>query len=159
MAGPYLNTGAFKTRITANDAIGPVEELGTWRYEAGKILRYVKAAALIPGGESVQLDHTVTTAALIGNQVQAIQSTTNILLAGIAETTLAANSFGWITCYGPATARVTTNAPAGAALGPSATTATTGVLGIWNMSQFANVAAVAVQTGLSAGSAIFVTTM
>lgn len=152
MAGPYLNSGPFKTKITDTDAIGPREELGVWRFEAGKILRYVKAAgAVIPAGEAVRVDHSVTTAALIGNQVVQTSAATNILY-GIAEATLASLNFGWVTVYGPATARVDTDAAAGSGLGPSTST---GVLTIRNTSHF-NTGAVALAAGLSAGSAVFV---
>lgn len=158
MAGPYFNTGVFSTRITDNDTVGPKEELGVWRYEAGKVLRYVKSGSLIPAYESVRLDHSVTTAALMGNQVVQTDGATNVFM-GVAEVTFANLSFGWITVYGPATARVagpqadgTTSARDGAPLGPSGNT---GVLSIRNTSHF-NAVAVAVQSGLSAGSAIFI---
>ena len=71
MAGPYLNQGAFRTQIT-EASTSQQEELGIWRFEAGKILRYVQAgAAVIPAYEAVKHDSTVTsvTAALIGNRV------------------------------------------------------------------------------------------
>lgn len=157
MAGPYLNTGAFATKITATNAT-PQEELGIWRFEAAKILRYVKAgSAVIPAYEAVKQDTAVTgaTIALVGNQVVQTSSPTDLAL-GIAEVTLAANNYGWITCYGPATARVVgsggTGEQPGAALGPSTNT---GVLSIRNSSHF-NAAAIAVASGLSAGSAVFV---
>ena len=153
MSGPYLNTGPFKTKITANDTTQQ-EELGVWRFEAGKVLRYVKASALIPAGEALKMDSSVTTAALMGMQVQASSGATDMFF-GIAETTLAALNFGWVTIYGPATGRVVTADAAGAGLGPSANT---GVLSIRNTSHF-NAAAIAIQTGLSAGSAVFVSVL
>ena len=153
MPGPYLSQGAFKTRITANDTTQQ-EELGIWRFEAGKILKYVKAGALIPAGEAVVLDSTVAGGSplLMGQQVLQVSAITN-MIAGIAETTLASLNFGWITTYGPATARVVTNANPGVILGSSATT---GVLSTWGVSNLHGMA-VALQTGLSAGSAVFVT--
>lgn len=153
MAGPYLNQGAFSTRVTANDTTQQ-EQLGVWRFEAGKILRYVRAAALIPAGEPCTADATITTAAWIGHNVLQTSAVTNTFF-GIAETTLASGSFGWVTLYGPATARVDTNLIPGSPLGPSVTT---GVLTIRNTSHF-NAAAIALQTGLSAGSAIFVSVL
>lgn len=150
--GPYLNVGPFKTRITANDTTQQ-EELGVWRFEAGKVLRYVKAGALIPAGEAVKLDSSVTTAALMGHQVLQTSGATDMML-GIAEVTLANLGFGWVTVYGPATGRVATTA-AGAGIGPSANT---GVLSISNTSHF-NAAAIAMQTGLSAGSAVFISVL
>lgn len=154
MAGPYLNVGQFKTRITANDA-EQQEELGIWRFEAGKVLRYVKAGALIPAGEVVQIDSSVAGGSplLIGHQVIAAVGATNIF-GGVAESTIAALRFGWVTTYGPATARVESLAP-GSALGPSLST---GVLTIRNTSHF-NAVAVALASGLSAGSAIFISVL
>lgn len=76
-----------------------------WRFEAGKILRYVRAGALIPRFESARYDFTVTTAALMGNQVLQTSAATD-MFAGVAEATLASLNYGWITTYGPATARV-----------------------------------------------------
>lgn len=151
MPGPYLNTGPFKTKISDNDLIGPVEELGVWRFEAGKILRYIKTGALIPRFEACKYDTTVTTAALMGNQVLQCDGATNIF-AGVVEASLASLSFGWITVLGPATARVATGEIPGTPLGPDRTA--TGVLSVRNTSHF-NASAVAVQSGLSFGSAVF----
>ena len=150
MAGPYLNTGPFKTRITDTHAIGPQEELGVLRFEAGKILRYVKFGALVPAGESVRLDFSVTTAALMGAQVLQTSAATDMFM-GISEVTGPLLNFGWVTIYGPATGRVNLDA-AGSGLGPSGNT---GVLSIRNSSHF-NAVAIAMQTGLSAGSAVFI---
>lgn len=147
MPGPYLNIGPFKTQITANDSTQQ-EELGVWRFEAGKVLRYVRAGALIPRGEALRLDST----ALDGSRVLQASGDTDMFM-GIAEATLASLSFGWVTIYGPATARVTSLTIPGSSLGPSSTT---GVLSIRNSSHF-NAVAVAVASGLSAGSAIFIT--
>jgi len=154
MPGPYTNIGGYQTRINANDTTQR-EELGSWRYEAGKVLRYVKASAIIPSGAAVKIDTTVTTAALIGNQVILTIAPTDMCV-GIAETTLSALNFGWITCYGPATASVSTQAAApGQYVGPSSTS---GVLAVASTSLF-NAAAVALQSGLSAGSAVYVTVL
>lgn len=153
MAGPYLNQGAFRTKITETHT-SQQEELGVWRFEAGKILRYVQAgAAVIPAYEAVIHDSTVTsvTAALVGNRVVQSSGATDMFL-GIAEVTLAGSSYGWITTYGPATARVATGAIPNTPLGPSGNT---GVLSIRNTSHF-NAAAIAVASGLSAGSTVFV---
>ncbi len=152
MPGPYLSQGIFRTRITTTNTDAAQEELGIWRYEAGKVLRYVKAGALIPGGEAVKIDTTVTTAALMGNQVLQTSGRTDMLL-GIAEVTLPNLGFGWITCYGPATARVVTTTVPASALGPDSST---GVLQIRTATDF-NAAAIALQSGLSAGSAVFIT--
>lgn len=155
--GPYLNTGQFSTLVTANDPT-PQEELGVWRWDAGRVLRYVKAGtAVIPRFEAVTRDSAVTssTPALIGNQVVQTSGATDLLL-GIAEVTLAGSNYGWITAYGPATARVRFSAGGGeipgAILGPSGDT---GVLSIRNTSHF-NAAAIAISSGLSMGSAVFV---
>lgn len=116
--------------------------------------------AVIPAYEAVTRDATVTsaTAALIGNQVVQTSGPTDLLL-GIAEVTLPANNYGWITVYGPATGRVATAGAGGeipgAILGPSSNT---GVLSIRNTSHF-NAAAIAISSGLSAGSAIFVSVL
>ena len=152
--GPFLNTGIFRTRITDNDLVGPVEELGVWRYEAGKILRYVKSGALIPRNEAVRFDSSATTAALIGNQVLQVSGRTNVM-AGIADNaTFASLSFGWITVAGPATARVADAAIVGSQLGPSANT---GVLADSYIATptILHFKAVALAAGLSSGSAIF----
>src|SRR3990167_2936716 len=142
MPGPYLSTGQFRTRVTANDP-EQQEELGIWRFEAGKVLRYVKAGALIPAGEAVQVDSSVVSGSplLIGHQVIACAGATNVF-AGVAESTIASLRFGWVTTYGPATARVEALAP-GSAIGPSGST---GVLTIRNTSHF-NAVAVALASG------------
>jgi len=151
--GPYLNQGIFRTRITGTDTTAQ-EELGVFRYEAGKILRYVQAQLLVQAREPVRAQFDVTTAALMGNRVLASSAVTDMFF-GIAEVTLPALGFGWVTVYGPATARVDTAAIPGSPLGPSGTS---GVLTIRNTSHF-NAAAIALQTGLSAGSAIFISNM
>lgn len=151
--GPYLNVGMFRTPISANDSTQQ-EELGLWRFDSGKILKYVQASgAVIPAFEAVKHDNTVTsvTLALVGNRVRQTSGATDMLL-GIAETTLAANNFGWITCYGVATARVTAGEVPNTPLGPSGNT---GVLSVRNTSHF-QVGAIAVASGLSAGSTVFV---
>lgn len=150
MPGPYLNSGIFQTRITDNDVVGPKEELGVWRYEAGKILKYVKSGALIPKLEGVRIDFTVTTAALMGNQVLSIDAPTSMLV-GVAETTFASLSFGWVTVYGPATARVNPAAAAGNTLVPSTATGVLAPAVITGMAPALSLAA-----GLSGGSAVFV---
>lgn len=159
MPGPYLNSGIFRTTITETTS-EKREEFGVYRFESGKIYRYVKAGALIPAGEAVVGDHSVTTAGLIGNQVVALGSTTNMLILGVAEATLSNLGHGWITVHGPATARVVTNAPAGAHLGANAgnaaTPVQTGVLNLWSPATSLSVFAIALQTGLSAGSAIYI---
>lgn len=156
MPGPYLNSGAFRTRISDTQAIGPAEELGVWRFEAGKILRYVKAGALIPAGESTKFDTSVVTGTplLMGAQVLQASGATD-MFAGVAEVTLPNLGFGWVTIYGPATARVVSATIPGSPLGPSGTT---GVLDIRNSSHF-NAVAVALQSGLSAGSAVFISVL
>lgn len=154
MPGPYLNTGAFKTRVTSNDSTQQ-EELGVWRFEDGNIYRYVRANALIPRGEPVVLDTTVTTAALMGHYVLQLSSATAMIM-GIAEATLASGNFGWITAYGPATARVVTNTIPNVALTGSTTT---GVLATWSSTAGLFERAIALQTGLSAGSAVFITAL
>ena len=158
MAGPYLSTGSFKTRITSVDTTAQ-EELGIWRWEAGKVLRYVKAGSLIQAFEPVRLDFTVAGGSplLLGNQVLPVSASTDVFM-GIAEVTMANLNFGWITVYGPATARVNTNEIPGAALGPSNAAGASGILAIRNSSHFSAVA-VALQTGLSMGSAVFVTVL
>jgi hypothetical protein len=156
MPGPYLNSGPFRSTIRDAHVIGPLEELGVWRFEAGKVLRYVKAGALIPAGEAVRFDTSVagTSAALLGNQVLQASGATDVF-AGIAEVTLPNLSFGWITMYGPATGRVVSATIPGSPLGPSTLT---GVLDIRNSSHF-NAVAVALQSGLSAGSAVFISVL
>ena len=153
--GPYLNIGVFQTKITDNDLVGPKEELGSWRYEGAKVVRYVKSGSLVPQYEGLKLDATVTTAALMGNQVLQCDGLTNMFF-GVADNATFANlSFGWVTMYGPATARVATTTIPESSLGPSANT---GVLSIRSTCHF-NAVAVALQTGISAGSAVFVTVL
>lgn len=153
MPGPYLNVGLFQTAVSDNDTTQK-EELGVWRFSGGKVYKYTKSGALIPRGEPCRYDFTVTTAALIGNQILQSSAVTDIF-AGVAEATFASLSFGWLTVYGPATGRVDTNVIPGSPLGPSSTT---GVLTIRNTSHF-NAVAVALETGLSAGSAIFISVL
>ena len=99
-------------------------------------------------------DFTVTTAALMGNQVLQTSGATDMFF-GIAETTLASLNYGWITMFGPATARVEALTVPGTPLGPSSTT---GVLTVRNTSHF-NAVALALQSGLSMGSAVFITVL
>lgn len=146
---PYLNIGIFKTRITDTNTVAD-EEVGIWRAEAGKILRYVKASAPINQYMAVAFDTTVTTAALMGNQVRTTQVAADPFY-GIAEVTLPNLGFGWVTVYGPATARVATATVPGVYL--AASTASGILTTAVGASGFA---AIALQTGLSAGSAIYV---
>lgn len=159
MPGPYLNVGAWQTSVTANDA-AQKEELGVWRFEGAKIYRYVRAGAggVIPAGESVRLDHTAllsgASPGLMGAQVVQVDSSTAMFF-GVAESTLSAASYGWVTIYGPATARVVSLVIPGTAIGPSTAAGLTGVLAVRDISHF-NAVGLAVQTGLSAGSAVFI---
>lgn len=89
-----------------------------------------------------------------GGQVLQTSGVTNMFI-GIAEVTMAKDVFGWITIYGPATARVATTTIPLSPLGPSADT---GVLSIRNTSHF-NAVALAVESGLSFGSAIFISVL
>lgn len=160
MPGPFLNTGIFQTPLSANTA-DQREELGVLRYDSGKVLRYVRAGALIPAGESVRYDFSTlaggTSPGLFGAQVVQVDGTTNMFF-GVAEATLASGSYGWVTIFGPATARVASATIPGSALGPSTAAGVTGILAIRDQSHFAAFA-LAVQTGLSAGSAVFITVL
>lgn len=111
---------------------------------------------MIPAFEVVTHDSTVTsaTAALVGNQVVQASGDTNMFL-GIAEVTMAGSNYGWITTYGPATARVVSAVIPMQPLGPGSST---GVLSIRNTSHF-NAAALAVASGLSMGSTVFVSVL
>lgn len=152
MPGPYLNTGLFDSKVTDNHTVGPKTELGVWRFEAGKILRYVKSAHAIDKNAAVKMDATVTTAALIGHQVGMTSAATDLLF-GVAETTFAALSFGWVTVSGVATARVDSLAAAGQPLGPHQ--GNTGMLSFRSYSHF-HAGAVALAAGLSGGSAVHI---
>lgn len=156
MPGPFLNTGAFGDLVTETHTV-PREELGVWRFEAGKILRYVKAGALIPRYEGVMWDENATaTAALFGNQVVQCIGESHLLLGIADQATFALNTYGWITAFGQATARVVTNTVPGNTLGIGTVT---GVLARIQTSTNFLPKAIAVQTGLSAGSAIFITSL
>jgi len=156
MPGPFLNTGVFQTRITDNTSTQQ-EELGVLRVENGKVLRYVKAGALIPAYSACKFDTSVTTGAALTAVAQVVQTNAQDtdMFIGVAEVTMALNSFGWLTIYGPATARTTTGIVPGVALGPSSLT---GVLGIRQISHFYT-AGLAVQSGLSAGSAVYISVL
>ena len=154
--GPFLNQGVFGSPATETQTV-PAEELGVWRFEAGKILRYVKASALIPRYEAVGWDITATTtAALFGTQVLSAIGETGMLLGVADQATLPLNGYGWITAYGPATARVVTNELPGQRLGCGGQT---GVLLRLQITTYFMPRAIAVQTGLSAGSAVFITVL
>jgi len=161
MPGPYFNLGAFKTQINANDTSAQ-EELGIWRAEGSKVLRYMKASALIPGGECVKVDTTVSTGLLMGNQVLQCSTATDPMI-GIAEFTLALLNFGWVTVAGPATGRVGAGEAPGVGLGPSTLTGvlrSAGALGaVGASSVFQNFFALALQSGLSGGSAVYITAL
>lgn len=152
MPSPYFNIGVFRTGVGSVDTTA-VEELGIYRAEAGKILRYVKASAPIPAGESVRLDAAVTTGALIGGQVLQTSSPTDVFF-GIAEATMPILNFGWVTVAGPATGRVRTGEIPGIALNVGTLT---GVLqsGGATGAFVGNYVGLALQSGLSAGSAVY----
>src|SRR5882724_5539788 len=115
MPGPFLNSGIFQTRVTDTSTTAQ-EELGVWRFENGKIYRYNKAGALLLAYQALKLD--TTTGGQLGAQVIQVTTDTDVFL-GVAEVTIALNSFGWITTYGPATCRVAVAAVPGVALGPA----------------------------------------
>src|SRR5687767_14623506 len=109
MAGPFLNQGVFSSPATETHTV-PQEELGVWRFEAGKILRYVKAGTAINRYAAVMWDESATvTAALFGNQIMCGIGESHMMLGVADQATLSINNYGWITVYGPATCQVTAN--------------------------------------------------
>lgn len=118
MAGPYLNQGAFKTRVTDTHTTQQ-EELGILRFDGARILRYCKAGAALVGGNAVKLDDTT------GTHVIATAASVDPVY-GIAETAIASGSFGWITVFGKAFASVDSTATA--AFDKLQPTATAGML-------------------------------
>lgn len=151
MPGPYLNEGAFKTKVTdvvtSTDTVSR-EELGIWRFDAGRILRFMQAGSNIFPGEAV----TLNTAVVAGTSVIQTSADTNLLF-GVAEVSMPLNYYGWVTIYGPATARAGVNVAIASGLGPNVAT---GVLTIRNTSHF-NGAAIAMAAGVSSGSAVYIT--
>lgn len=114
MAGPFGIAGAFRTTLTQTDTTAQ-EELGVLRLDSGRILKYVKANATTVNGNAMK--YTGTTGTLVTPTTASIDP-----LAGICETSIAANSFGWMTVYGPASASVdSANTAAGVALSASGT--------------------------------------
>lgn len=114
MAGPYLNQGAFKTRVTDTHTTQQ-EELGAIRFDGGRILRYCKANGALIGGNAVKWDDTT------GTRVIATTASADPM-CGVAETAIASGSFGWITVYGRAAASVWSgDSPAFAKLQPTST--------------------------------------
>lgn len=151
MPGPFLNIGQFSTSVSQNDTVQK-EELGVWRFEGGRVLRYVRSGAVIPQFSAVTAQTNLATAALFGNQVIPTSARTHMLFGVADNSAFASGSFGWITVFGVATGRTTTGTTPGTVLQPGTAT---GVLDVWastNLQAFA----LALQTGLSAGSAVFV---
>lgn len=121
----------------------------------------MQATSLVLQYTPVQIDVTTTTGLLMGAQVVALnplqaQGTgggSQMPFVGIAEATIPLNNFGWITVNGPATGRVVTSTIPGTYVGGGTVS---GILGVANASQMFLANAIALQTGLSAGSAIFI---
>lgn len=149
MPGPYLNVGIFEGPPSNIDSVQKHEE-GVLRYDAGRILQYVKFGANITANDWVQGDTTQ-----FANPFQVIQlaaSVTQVPL-GVAQAGGTSGSWGWITREGPATANVATTAFAGSPLRPSGTAGRLGPE--WTTAPtYLGGYAVAVATGMTTGSLV-----
>src|SRR5687767_11542691 len=92
-SGPFLNSGAWMTAVTAVDTTAK-EELGVLRFENGRVYKYVKAVdAAITAGFAAEYSGTT------GTNVRLAVASAH-MYAGVAETTLTSGSFGWLTVQG-----------------------------------------------------------
>jgi len=86
----------------------------------GNTIKYIQATGTITAGDAVQIDVTATAANRRFSVIRT--SAVDQVLEGIANASMTANQFGWITVKGFFTnANVVTGAAAGAVLGTSAT--------------------------------------
>lgn len=114
----YINDRIFNTVLTANDSAAQ-EELGSFRFEGGKVYKYVYFADAVTAaiGAPVIMDGTynykVTVDVSEGAGVGSV--------AGVAITTNTPLYYGWVQIYGAATVKVTDYITAGDGLIASGT--------------------------------------
>ena len=147
-SGPFLNTGGWKTLVTANDSTAQ-EMLGSIRFENGKIFRYVLAGGTIAASDAVKSSGTT------GTTVITTTAAANQKVVGVAETAITNAQYGWITVYGKATCKVVVSTAAGAVL--DADSGTAGTLKLAVSGDLNTGDAVAMETGVAAGSLVFLT--
>jgi hypothetical protein len=149
MSGPFLSAGVFYGPVSNIDS-SQLHELGSMRWDAGRILQYVKFGGNPAAYEWVQGDTAQFTQAY--QVIQLAASVTQTPL-GVAEFGGSNGSFGWITRLGPATAKVATTAFAGSELRPGGTAGTLGPIWTTAPTQFGGYG-IAVATGVAAGSLV-----
>ncbi len=153
MAGPFHPAVSIFEGAVSNVDGTQKAELGSLRFDAGRILQYVKYAATVPGVyEWCQTDTSQFT-----NVYQVVQLAASVTQVpfGVCEYGASAGSYGWVTRLGPATAKVATTAYAGSALRPGGTAGTLGPIWTSAPTQGAGFG-VAVATGVAAGSLVSV---
>jgi hypothetical protein len=149
--GPYLSEGIFEGPVSDIHSVQK-HELGILRFDAGRILKYVKFGAAVTPYSWAQLDNTQFTEA---NQVITLAASVTQIAVGVIEYGGSSGSFGWMTIHGPATAKTATTAYAGAPLRASGTAGTAGPLFGSAPTQLPTFG-VAVATGVAAGSLVLV---
>jgi len=103
----------FNTVLTANDSSAQ-EELGSFRFEDGKIYKYVYFADAVTAAEGapVLMDGTYNYKVTV-DYSEAAGSADPALVVGVALTTNTPEYYGWIQIYGVATVKVTDKVTAG----------------------------------------------
>lgn len=137
MPGPYhpgyVTKGDFSSITSTQE-----HELGTWGYNRGRVLEYVKFSQSLQKYNWVGRSITDTTVDRGRIAAMLVDQATHAPI-GVAEYGGTANSFGWVTRYGPATAKTgTTTSCQGGAL--SNTAAATGTLATFASATFAQIA-------------------
>ena len=149
MSGPYFSVGIFEGPVSNIDSVQKHEE-GILRFDAGRILQYVKFGGNVIANDWVQRDGTQ-----FANVFQVIQLAASVTQVpqGVAQYGGSNGSWGWITKEGPATANVATTAFAGSELRPSGTAGRLGPS--WTVAPtYLGGYAEAVATGLTTGSLV-----
>jgi hypothetical protein len=138
MPGPFLSDGVFIGPVTSVDTTQQ-NELGIMRWDASRILQYVKFNSYVTPNDWVQLDYPTGAVGGLTNaaaanafnyQVIDLQGNPTFCPWGVWEgPTIALGNFGWITRLGPATAKVSSTAIAGLDLRPAGVTGVLGAIG------------------------------
>ena len=99
----YINDRIFNTVLTANDSAAQ-EELGSFRFEGGKIYKYVQFqdAVTAAAGAPCVMDGTYNYKVTVD-----ISAGITDCPAGVALTTNTPEYYGWMQTYGVGTVRVT----------------------------------------------------
>ena len=154
MSGPFHPAvGIFEGPVSNVDSVQK-NELGSLRFDGGRILQYVKFNATVPAAyEWCQVDNTQFTTPY--QVIQLAGSVTQVPF-GVCEYGASSGSYGWITRLGPATAKTATTAFAGSALRPGGSAGTLGPTWIGTAPTQGAGYGIAIATGVANGSLVSV---